>query len=65
MSKPLVASREFWLNAISFVLVVLALPDFVSLLPVEAIRYVALITTVGNIALRYFFTSQPISGVFK
>ena len=58
-------SKTFWLNLISSVLVILALPEFVSLLPVEAIRYIALITTVGNVVLRMFFTTQPISGVFN
>ena len=65
MNKPLIQSKSFWVNFLSFTLVILALPEFVSLLPVEAIRYIALITSVVNVALRYFFTEKPISGVFN
>lgn len=64
-SKPLVESKEFWLNLVSFVLIILTLPEFIALIPEVALKYIALITTIGNIALRYFFTSKPISGVFK
>lgn len=63
--KALVASKEFWLNFISFILLVLALPEFISLVPVEAIPYIALITAVGNLALRTLLTSKPITGIFK
>lgn len=61
-TKSIFASKTFWLNAIAFVLVVLALPQFVSILPASAMPYIALLAAVGNTALRTFFPSAaPVS----
>lgn len=63
MEKSVFGSKTIWLNLISFLLVVLALPEFISVLPVESIRYVALVSAVLNSALRLFFNNPAITSV--
>lgn len=66
MGKPLVNSKVFIFNAVVFVLAVLSLPEFISVLPVSALPYIALTGSVGNTFLRIFYpVQQPISGFFK
>lgn len=55
------ASKTLWLNAISFILVVLALPQFNSIIPATWIPAIAIITAVLNAIVRTFFTSTPIT----
>ena len=63
MLKNLFASKTVWLNAIAFVLFVLALPQFISVIPASWIDYIALITAVLNGVLRIWFTAQPLTQV--
>jgi hypothetical protein len=48
-----IRSRTFWLNLVSFGLALLALPDFISLVPQFWLPYVGLINAVGNLYLRF------------
>jgi hypothetical protein len=59
--KSIFESKTVWLNIIAFILLVLALPQFISVIPAVWIPYIALITAVLNGILRIFFTSQPIT----
>jgi hypothetical protein len=52
-----------WLNAIAFVLMVLALPQFNSIVPENFAPIIALVTAVLNGVLRLFFTSQPLTQI--
>lgn len=63
MEKSAILSKTVWLNIISFVLVLVSLPEFISVLPVVAIQYIALIAAVLNLALRIFFNNPPITSV--
>ena len=64
MGKPLWKSKEFWVNAVAFVLVVLALPEFVAVIPVSWIPYIALLAAVLTVLLRRFSTKEPITSIF-
>jgi hypothetical protein len=59
--KPWYTSKAVWLNVVTFILLVLALPQFISVIPVSWIPYIALTSAVLNGVLRLFFTSQPIT----
>jgi len=59
--KAILASKTVWLNLISFVLLLISLPEFISLLPTAALFWIALINVVLNTALRVFFTGQPLT----
>ncbi len=61
--KSILASKTMWLNAIAFVLFVLALPQFISVIPDNWIPAIALLTAVLNGVLRLFFTNQPITQI--
>jgi hypothetical protein len=61
--KSIFASKTMWLNAIAFVLLVLALPQFISVVPAAWIPYIALITAVLNGILRLWYTNQPITQI--
>jgi len=61
-AKVWFTSKTLWFNAIMFVLAVLALPQFIALLPVSWLTYIATITAIGNLILRTFFTSGPVTG---
>ena len=56
-----IASKTLWLNLISFILVVLALPEFISVISPSVIPWIALITAILNAILRIFFVQQPIT----
>lgn len=58
--KNLFASKTVWFNVITFILAMISLPDFISLLPVTALPYIAVAGSIGNYILRVYFTSQPI-----
>ena len=58
MDKPMHKSKTVWFNVITLVLTVLALPEFVRLLPESALQYIALANGLGNLALRIFFTNS-------
>lgn len=51
----LLKSKTVWLNLIVLVLAVLSLPEFISVLPEEALKYVTLTGAVGNLVLRVYF----------
>lgn len=63
MGKSALGSSVLWVNFLSFLLILLALPEFVSVLPVGSIPWVALASAVVNAILRIFFTTQPIVSV--
>lgn len=52
-------SKTLWFNLITFILVLVSLPSFISLLPSSWIPALAFITIIGNAILRTFFTSAP------
>ena len=54
-------SKTFWFNSITLLLAIIALPDFVSLLPDTLLPYIALVGSMGNLVLRTFFTSSPLT----
>jgi hypothetical protein len=41
--------------------VVLALPEFISIIPAAVIPYIAFINSVGNYILRTYFTNSPLT----
>lgn len=57
MTKKWYQSKTIWLNIITGVLAILALPEFISLLPVSELPYVALVNAVGNAILRMINTT--------
>lgn len=59
--KSKLSSKTLWFNTIMFVLFVVSLPEFITLLPVEVMPYLGLFTTIVNYILRTFFTSEPIT----
>ncbi len=65
MSKVTLASKTVWFNVITLFLEILALPNFLNLLPQEWLPYLILIQGIGNLVLRIFFTDKPIVGFIK
>jgi len=59
-SKPLLNSKTLWFNVLTLCLAIVSLPEFVSLLPVSALPYIANLNAVGNILLRTV-TSKPVT----
>lgn len=59
--KSQLSSKTLYFNVLMFVLFVFSIPEFLNLIPIEVMPYIGLLTTVGNYALRTFFTSQPIT----
>ena len=60
-SKPWYASKTLWFNAVTFVLAILALSEFKSLVPDTWTPYILLVNAIGNLVLRTFFTVGPIT----
>lgn len=54
-------SKTFWFNATTLVLAIIALPDFVSILPATLLPYLGFIASVGNLVLRTFFSNSPLT----
>ena len=54
-------SKTVWFNVITIILAVIALPEFVSIISPSLLPYIALVNSVGNLLLRVFFTSQPVT----
>ena len=54
-------SKTFYFNAITLVLAIIALPDFVSILPGTLLPYLAFVNAVGNLVLRTFFSPSPLT----
>jgi hypothetical protein len=61
MTKGLLNSKTFWLNATSFVVLALALPEFNTIVPLSWTPYIALVTAVCNLFLRVY-TDKAIKG---
>jgi hypothetical protein len=59
MNKSLYKSKTVWLNSITFVLAVMALPEFISIIPASALPYITFINVLGNTVLRVFFGPPP------
>lgn len=59
--KSILSSKIVWFNILSLILVVIALPEFISVIPESAIKYIALINPIVNYILRTFFTNSPIT----
>jgi len=58
--KKWYASKTLWFNVITFVLGVLAMTEFNDIAPTNWAKYLLLITAIGNLILRMFFTTTPI-----
>ena len=54
-------SKTFWLNVISLIILILALLEFISLIPASVIPLVTLGNAILNLILRIFFTSTAIT----
>jgi hypothetical protein len=59
-SKWILHSKTFWVNAITALTAILALPELHRLLGAESLTFVVLAQSVLNIALRRF-TSEPVT----
>lgn len=60
MEKPWWESKTLWLNAITFLVSVLALAEVLAVVPVGGLGYVAAAAAVLNVALRIFFTDTKL-----
>ena len=54
-------SKTLWFNTITFLLAIVALPEFISLLPVTALPYITLVGSMGNMILRIYFAPKPLA----
>lgn len=61
-AKPFYQSKSLWFNLITIILAVLALPEFVSILPPAWLVYLGFINAIGNMIIRTFFTNGPVTG---
>jgi hypothetical protein len=52
MLDKLLRSKTVWLNVLGVLVAVLALPEFVAIVPVSALPYVGAVLAVANMALR-------------
>lgn len=62
-TKSLVQSREVWILGLTFVLAVLALPEFVSVIPASWLPAIALMGSMITLVLRIFFTESKIDRI--
>lgn len=58
--KSLFHSRTFWLNVLTGLTVLLAMPELTAILGPNALKYVVLIQSAANVILRVL-TSQAVS----
>lgn len=63
MTKAIYKSKTVIFNVITFLLAVIALPEFSSIIPVDYLPVIALVNSIGNIILRVYFTAQPITTI--
>lgn len=63
MGKSILGSKTVWFNVITFVLIVLSLPEFKSVIPVDHVQSIGLIASILNVVIRIFFTSESIISV--
>lgn len=57
--KPIFASKTFWLNIIGLILAMLALPEFVGLIPEAYLPTIMAVQGALNIVVR-FLTDSPV-----
>ena len=60
-TKKWYASKTIWWNVIVFVVAVLALPEFIAILPPQLLPISVFIGAVGNMILRTWFTNKKIA----
>jgi len=58
--KSIFSSKTVWFNVVVFLVAILALPEFVKVLPSTWIPFDILGGAVGNLILRIFFTNTAI-----
>ena len=56
-------SKTVWFNVVTFVLALVAFPQFISMIPASAEPWIALVNAVGNWVLRVYFTTVPITAL--
>jgi hypothetical protein len=61
MGKQWYESKVVWVNVVATVAAVVAILTEGSLLPPEAVPYVAAFVAILNVVLRVWFTDQPIA----
>jgi hypothetical protein len=59
--KPLIQSKEAWVLGLTFVLAFLALPDFISVVPMSWLPYITLGGSFITLVIRTFFTKSEIT----
>lgn len=62
-TKTLVQSKEVWVLSLTFVLAVLSLPEFISVLPESWLPAIALTGSMLTLILRIFFTQSKIDRI--
>lgn len=60
-SKQWYESKTLWFNILTVIAAILAVPEITSLIPAEWLKYIVAVNALGNIILRIFSTSIPIS----
>lgn len=58
--KTIGTSKTVYFNVIVFIVAILAMPEFISVIPEVYLPFVVLIGALGNLILRVFFTSTEI-----
>ena len=56
-------SKTVWFNVVVLVVAVLALPEFLKVLPQTWLPFDLLGGSIGNLILRIYFTTTPISPI--
>lgn len=58
--KQIQNSKTVWFNIIVLFIALLAMPEFISVIPATWIPFTVLIGSFGNLILRVYFTSSSI-----